>query len=140
VILFSGWQVYSTLVVALLIGYALIAISYALKLNPKAPPIDWQSAPWIVTWIIGMGLICYASPFGPGGIIGGIGFFKHWLDQGGNDPLSIGPNASVYWSIVVSGVFSLIIFYWAVLFARLPEQKVDEYVRDVYPSAEASLH
>ena len=140
VILFSGWQVYSTLVVALLIGYALIAVSYSLNLNPKAPPIDWQSAPWIITWIIGMGLICYASPFGPGGIIGGIGFFKHWLDQGGNDPLSIGPNASVYWSIVVSGLFSLIIFYWAVLFARLPEQKVDEYVRDVYPSPEASQH
>jgi amino acid transporter len=132
VILFSGWQIYSTLVVALLLGYALIAISYALKLNPRAPAMDWQAAPWIIVWIIGMGVICYISPFDPGGIIGGIGPFKHVLDQGGNDPASLGSNASVYWSIVISGAFSLIIYYWAV-FTRLPGHKVDEYVRDVYP-------
>jgi amino acid transporter len=132
VILWSGWQTYSTLVVALLIGYALIAISYALRLNPRAPAMDWQAAPWIIAWIIGMGVICYISSFGAGGIIGGIGPFKHVLDQGGNDPLSLGPNGSVYWSIVISAAFSLAIYYWAVA-TRLPDHKVDEYVRDVYP-------
>jgi hypothetical protein len=81
-------------------------------------------------------VICYISSFGAGGIIGGIGFFKHWLDQGGNDPTHLGPNGSVYWSIVISGVFSLIIYYWAIM-TRLPEHKVDEYVRDVYPPAVA---
>jgi amino acid transporter len=132
VILFSGWQVYSTLVVALLLGYALIWLSYAFRLNPEAPAMDWQAAPWIIAWIIGMGVICYISPFDPGGIIGGIGPFKHVLDQGGNDPLSLGPNAAVYWSIVISGVFSLVIYFWAVA-TRLPPHKVDQYVRDVYP-------
>jgi len=136
VILFSGWQTYSTLVVALLVGYALIAASYAFRLNPKAPPIDWQAAPWIITWIVGMGAICYISSFGAGGIIGGIGPFKNVLAQGGNDPLSLGPNGSVYWSIVISAAFSLIIYYWAVA-TSLPAHKVDEYVRDVYPPAVA---
>ncbi len=132
IILFSGWQVYSTLVIALLLGYLLFWISYALKLNPNAPAMDWGAAPWIITWIIGMGVICYISPFGPGGIIGAIGPFKHVLDQGGTDPLSLGPNGSLYWSIIISGVFSLIIYYWAVA-TCLPASKIDEYVAEVYP-------
>jgi amino acid transporter len=126
VILFSGWQVYSTLVVALLLGYALIWASYAGKMNPNAPAMDWQAAPWIIVWIIGMGVICYLSDFGPGGIIGGIGFFKNVLDQGGTDDIGL------WGGIIASGVFSLIIYYWAISL-RLPESKVDEYVADVYP-------
>src|SRR3984885_1447054 len=98
VILFSGWQIYSTLVVALLLGYALIWLSYVFKANPRAPAIDWESAPWIITWIIGMGVICYLSDFGPGGIIGGIGFFKHVLDKGGTDDIGLGGG------IIASGV------------------------------------
>ncbi len=66
VILFSGWQTYSTLVVALLLGYLLIWLNYAFKLNPNAPAMDWQAAPWIIAWIIGMGVICYLSDFGAG--------------------------------------------------------------------------
>jgi amino acid transporter len=126
VILFSGWQTYSTLVVALLLGYALIWVSYALKLNPRAPAMDWQAAPWIIAWIIGMGVISYLSDFGPGGIIGGIGIFKNVLDQGGTDAIGL------WGGIIASGVFSVIIYYWAVA-TRLPEDKVDEYVREVYP-------
>jgi amino acid transporter len=132
VILFSGWQTYSTLVVALLLGYLLFYVSYALKLNPKAPAMDWRAAQWIIGWIVGMAVITYISSFGPGGIIGAIGFFKHVLPKGGTDPLKLGPNGSVYWSIVISGVFSMIIYYWAVA-TRLPEHKVDEYVAEVYP-------
>ncbi len=126
VILFSGWQTYSTLVLALLLGYALIYLSYAFKLNPRAPAMDWQAAPWIITWIIGMGVISYLSDFGAGGIIGGIGFFKHVLDQGGTDAIGL------WGGIIASGLFSLVIYFWA-LASRLPEHKVDEYVRDVYP-------
>jgi amino acid transporter len=126
VILFSGWQTYSTLVIALLLGYGLIWLSYVFKLNPRAPAMDWQAAPWIITWIIGMGVISYLSDFGAGGIIGGIGFFKHVLDQGGTDDIGL------WGGVIASGLFSLVIYYWAVA-SRLPAHKVDEYVRDVYP-------
>jgi amino acid transporter len=126
VILFSGWQTYSTLVLALLLGYALIWASYGFKLNPRAPAMDWQAAYWIIPWIIGMGIISYLSDFGPGGIIGGIGFFKHWLDQGGTDDIGL------WGGIIASGLFSLIIYYAAIAL-RLPAAKVDEYVADVYP-------
>jgi amino acid transporter len=126
VILFSGWQTYSTLVVALLLGYGLIWLSYVFKLNPKAPAMDWQAAPWIITWIVGMGIICYLGDFGPGGIIGGIGPFKNVLAQGGTDVIGLGG------CIIASAVFSLLIYYWAVNTA-LPPAKIDEYVADVYP-------
>jgi amino acid transporter len=126
VILFSGWQTYSTLVVALLLGYALIWISYSLKLNPRAQAMDWEAAPWIIGWIIGMGVISYLSDFGPSGIIGGIGFFKNVLDQGGTDDIGL------WGGIIASGLFNLIIYYWAISL-RLPDAKVDKYVAEVYP-------
>jgi amino acid transporter len=126
VILFSGWQTYTTLMVAMLIGYGLIALNYAGKLNPKAVAMDWAAAPWIIVWLVGMGVISYLSDFGPGGIIGGIGIFKHVLDQGGTDAIGL------WGGILASAVFNVIIYYWAIS-RRLPEHKVDEYVRDVYP-------
>jgi amino acid transporter len=126
VILFSGWQTYTTLVVALLVGYALIWLSYIFKLNAKAPRMDWQAAPWIIGWIILMGIVIYLGDFGPGGIIGGIGFFKNWLAQGGTDDIGL------VGCIAASAAVSLIVYYWAINTA-LPPAKVDEYVRDVYP-------
>jgi amino acid transporter len=133
VILFSGWQTYSTLVLALLLGYGLIWLSYRFKLNPNAPRMDWEAAPWIGAWIVGMGIITYLGAFGPGGIIGGIGFFKHVLDKGGTDDIGL------WGCIIAMGAFSLIIYYWA-LSAVLPEAKIDEYVKDVYPSSEGKVH
>jgi amino acid transporter len=126
VIIFSGWETYTTLVVAMLIGYALIWASYRLKLNPKAPAMDWQSAPWIIAFFVGLLVISYFGDFGPGGIIGGIGPFKHVLDQGGNDDLGL------YGTLGATAALALGIYWWAVT-TRLPEDKVDEYVREVYP-------
>jgi hypothetical protein len=88
--------------------------------------MDWQAAPWIAGWIVLQGIVVYLSDFGPGGIIGGIGFFKNVLSHGGNYDLGL------YGSIGASIGFSLIIYFWAVA-SRLPPAKVDEYVADVYP-------
>jgi amino acid transporter len=126
IILFSGWQTYTTLLVAMLIGYALIFASIGSGTNPKKLTMDWQAAPWIIVWLIGAGVISYLSDFGPGGIIGGIGPFKNVLDQGGTDAIGL------WGGIIASALFSLLIYGWA-LASRLPEHKVDEYVSDVYP-------
>jgi amino acid transporter len=126
VIIFSGWETYTTLMVAMLIGYALIALSYAFNLNEKQPKMDWNSGPWIAAYFIGMLVISYFGDFGPGGIIGGVGIFKNVLSQGGNDDLGL------VGTLAVAAAWALVIFYWAVR-TRLPEHKVDEYVRDVYP-------
>ncbi len=126
IVYWAGWQTYTTLIVAMLIGYALIGLSYALHLNPRAPKMDWQAAPWIAFYLIGMLVISYFGDFGAGGIIGGIGVFKNVLDHGGNDDLTL------LGGIAVVVVFSLVTYYWA-LATRLSTSQVDEYVKDVYP-------
>ncbi|HUA07559.1 MAG TPA: APC family permease [Solirubrobacteraceae bacterium] len=126
VIYWSGWQTLTTLMVAMLIGYVLVALSYRLELNPSAPKIDWGAATWIVPYFIGLLVISYFGDFGPGGIIGGIGIFKHVLDHGGNDALGL------VGGLLVCAAWSLIIYRTAIAH-RLPEDEVDRYVADVCP-------
>jgi amino acid transporter len=126
VIYWSGWQTLTTLMLAMLIGYALVALSYRLHLNPSAPKIDWGAATWIVPYFIGLLAISYFGDFGSGGIIGGIGIFKHVLDHGGNDALGLvgGLVACATWSLLI---------YRVAIAHRLPEADVDRYVADVCP-------
>jgi amino acid transporter len=129
IVYWAGWTTYSTLMVALLIGYFLFWLSSTFKLNEHAPEVDWQAAPWLAAYLIGMGLIAYFGSFGAGGILGGIGFFKHVLSEGGNNDLGLwgGLGASAGWSLVI--------YFWA-LSKRLPESKVEEYVHDVFAAPE----
>ena len=125
IVYWSGWETYSTLMLVILIGYALIAISFALRLNPNQPRIDWRAAPWVLTYMIGLGVISFFGQFGNGGIIGNVGIFKNvWV--GGNSDLPLGID------LLVLAAFSLGIYYWAMA-TRLSEPEVDQYVREVYP-------
>jgi amino acid transporter len=127
IIIFAGWEIYTTLMVAMLIGYALIATSYAFNANPRQAKMDWNSLPWIAAFFLGMLVISYFGAFGPGGIIGGIGFFKHVLDHGGNDDLGLGGTLGAV------AAWALVIYFWA-LATRLPVAVVDRYIEEVYPS------
>jgi drug/metabolite transporter (DMT)-like permease len=114
----SGWQTLTTLMAAMLVGYALMAVSYAARLNPAAERIQWRAALWIGPYLAGMLVISYFGGFGPGGIIGGIGVFAHVLDHGGNDDLGLvgGLVASAAWSLVI---------YRLAIALRLPGDAVD---------------
>ncbi|HET9090615.1 MAG TPA: APC family permease, partial [Acidimicrobiales bacterium] len=129
IVYWSGWSTYSTLLIAILIGYFLFLLSAAFRMNEHAPRIDWQAAPWIAAYLIGMGLISYFGGFGAGGILGGVGAFKHVLSQGGNNDLGLwgGLAASAGWSVVI--------YFWA-LSTRLPESRVDEHVRELFGAAD----
>jgi amino acid transporter len=125
IVYWSGWETYSTLMLVILIGYALIGISFAFRLNPNQPQIDWGAAGWVLTYMIGLGVISFFGQFGNGGIIGNVGIFKNvWV--GGNSDLPLGID------LLVLAAFSLGIYYWAIS-TRLPAHKVDKYVEDVYP-------
>jgi amino acid transporter len=127
VVYWTGWSIYSTLMIALLIGYALMAVSYWLNLNPHRPTIDWHAAAWIIPYLAGMGVISYLGQFpSPAtGILDGVGVFKTVL---------VGPKFDIpfYWDMLAVAVWSLIIYYGAIRL-RLPESKVDKYVEEVYP-------
>ena len=127
IIYWAGWPTYSTLMVALALGFALMGVSYALNLNPNRPEIDWAAAVWIFPYLIGMGIISYLGQFPspPTGILGGVGTFKNVLVGGTGD-------LPLYWDLLTLTVFSLVIYYLAIA-RRLPPRKVDHYVREVYP-------
>jgi len=123
IVYWAGWQVYSTLMVAMIIGYVLMIVSARLHLNPHQPNIDWDSAIWIFPYLIGLGLISYFGGFGHGGIIGGVRGVQTVL-VGGNGDLPF------WWDLGVVAVFSLVIYYLA-RWKRLPAARVDEYISDV---------
>jgi amino acid transporter len=130
IVYWSGWGTYTTLMLVILIGFALMAVSFIFKLNPNTPVIDWQGAIWVLPYLVGLGIISYLGPFGtsnnePSGIVGGIGVFKTVLVGGHGD-------LPLYWDMLVLAVFSLAIYYLA-LAKRLPSAQVDRYVAEVYP-------
>jgi amino acid transporter len=136
IVYWAGWGTYSTLMVAVAIGYILMVASAAFKLNPKAPKIDWISAVWIFPYLIGMGFISFFGQFGTGGAIGGLlgknaaGVSTFMVGGTGNIPGDFG--IPFWWDLLVVAVFSLIIYYTAMHF-RLSEAKVDEYASHLYP-------
>jgi amino acid transporter len=131
IVYWAGWSTLTTLMVAMLVGYALIALTYVFRLNPKAPRMDWRASQWIAFYFVGMLIISYFGDFGAGGIIGGVGVFNHVLDHGGNDDLTL------LGGIAAAIVLALITYYWAIA-TRLSTAEVDEYVKEVYPTALAA--
>ncbi len=125
IVYWAGWGTYSTLMVALLIGYALMLASAALHLNPNQPKLDWGAAWWIFPYLIGMGILSYFGTFGQGGMLDGVGVFKNVLVGGNND-------LGLYGGLIAVSAWALIIYVIAIN-RRLPPAMVDEYVRDVYP-------
>jgi amino acid transporter len=116
VILWAGWETVWKLGIAILIGYVIIILNRAFKMNPIEPELQWKAAQWLPPYLIGIGLIVYLSDFGP---------------------LS-SPIFPLWWDILVVAVFSLIIYYWAISVA-LPAEKIDEMINAVVIPEEGDL-
>ncbi|GAB3781694.1 APC family permease [Nocardioides ungokensis] len=114
IILWSGWTTDWKLGVAILIGYAILAISRIFHLNDKPPVLNWRSAVWLPPYLIGMGIIVYVSTFGPGG----------WLH--------------LWWDMLVVAVFSMIIYFWAMQ-VGLPAEQIEEMISEVVLPEEEGL-
>lgn len=63
ILLFSGWTVVWKLMAAILIGYALLAISRATDATARALPLDWRSAGWLWPYLAGMTVISFFGSF-----------------------------------------------------------------------------
>ena len=109
IIYWSGWEVDWKLYVAVILGYLLMGISRITHANPVHPPMDWAAALWLWPYLAGMALISFLGQFG-----------------GGREVIPF------YWDLLVVAVWSLVV-YTAAMYLRLPEDRVDEYARDVYP-------
>jgi amino acid transporter len=106
IILWSGWDTDWKLGIAILLGYVILAASRIFHLNDKPPLLNWRAAIWLPPYLVGMGVIVYASTFGPGG----------WI------PL--------WWDILVVAAFSTIIYYWALAVA-LPTEAIEAMISEV---------
>ncbi|NVN00337.1 APC family permease [Arthrobacter sp. SDTb3-6] len=115
-IMWTGWNTDWKLGVAILIGYVILVGNRLFNLNPLKPQMDWKAAQWLPVYLVGMGLIVYVSDFGP---------LAH-------------PWFPLYWDIVATGVFSLIIYYWAVHVA-LSTEEIKSMVNTVVVAEEETL-
>lgn len=125
IILFSGWTVVWKLIVAILIGFVLLGVSFATSSAERRPSLDWPSAVWLWPYLIGLALISYLSSFDihtPSSVpyIG--------IDGPRND-LKFG------WDMLVMALFSVAIYVLAIRF-RLPDHCVEEYVGDLTAEVE----
>jgi len=119
ILLFTGWAVMWKLIVAILIGFALLAVSSATDSTPRNLSLDWRSAVWLWPYLLGMGVISYLSSFDtktPSSIpLLGL--------HGPRNELTFG------WDILVVAVFSLVIYAFAIR-SRLPAHRALEYIGD----------
>jgi amino acid transporter len=116
IILWSSWDTDWKLAIAILIGYAILAISRVFHLNDKSPHLHWRSASWLPAYLVGMGIIVYISSFGP-------------MDS---------PVLGDYSGIAVTAIFSVAIYYWAMQVA-LPTEEIEEMVSEVVLPEEEGL-
>ncbi|WP_432879382.1 APC family permease [Kribbella sp. CA-245084] len=115
-ILWSGWMTDWKLGVAILLGYVILIGNRVFKLNPIMPQLDLRAAQWLPVYLVGMGLIVYLSDFGP---------LKH-------------PWFPLWWDMLVTAVFSLVIYFWALAVA-LPAEQIQAMVDQVVVPEEANL-
>jgi amino acid transporter len=126
VLLFSGWAVVWKLLVAILIGFALLAISAVTSPVGRRPALDWVSGAWLWPYLVGMAVISYLSSFDTGtpSKLPLIGL------NGPKNVLTFG------WDVLVVAVFSLLIYALAMR-VRLPDNRTHAYVGDLAAEAQA---
>jgi amino acid transporter len=126
VLLFSGWAVVWKLIVAILLGFFLLALSSATSKPELRPKLDWLGAAWLWPYILGMGVISYLSSFST------------------STPSTIplfglkGPVNDLHFGVdvVVTVVFCLLIYALAMR-VRLPAEQTRKYVAEALVEAEA---
>ena len=84
---------------AIIAGYLLFAIAYAMGRPMERPPLDPRSLVWIVPWFAGLAVISYLGQYG------GTRLIPQWIDLG------------------VVAAFGLVICYIAVAFS-MPSHRV----------------
>jgi amino acid transporter len=126
IVLFTGWAVVWKLIVAILIGFALLAVSTLTDTTERTLSLDWRSAVWLWPYLLGMGVISYLSSFDtrtPSAIpLLGL--------HGPRNALTFG------WDILAVAVLGLAVYALAIR-TRLPAARALENVGDLTAEAEA---
>jgi amino acid transporter len=123
VLLFSGWAVVWKLIVAIGIGFILLAISNRFAEPDERAHLDWVNGRWLWPYLAGMGVISYLSSFDTATPSTAFG-----LITGPKNVLHFGVD------IAIVAVFSLVIYGLAIRM-RLDPERSREYVGDLTAEA-----
>jgi amino acid transporter len=118
ILLFTGWAVMWKLIVAILIGFALLGLSTATDARRTAS-LDWRSAAWLWPYLLGMAAISYLSSFDTRtpSSLPLIGL------HGPRNVLTFG------WDILAVALLSLAVYAFAIR-SRLPAGQALDYIGD----------
>jgi amino acid transporter len=126
ILLFTGWAVVWKLIAAILIGFALLALSMLTDANARTLSLDWRSGVWLWPYLVGMGAISYLSSFDtrtPSSIpLLGL--------HGPRNELTFG------WDVLAVALLSLAVYSFAIR-SRLPAEQALDYIGDLTAEAEA---
>ncbi len=123
IILFSGWPVVWKLVLAIVVGFLLLALSMATSAPEYRPSLDMRAGAWVWPYVVGLLLISYFSSFTQADPLS-----PSWL-TGGKGQLVFGVD------VLVMAVFSVGIYLLAMRL-RLPSERALEYIGDLTAEAE----
>ncbi|MGI8564193.1 MAG: APC family permease [Candidatus Dormibacter sp.] len=117
-ILFASFAVVWKLIVAILIGFALLAISLATTPRDRRPSLDWDGARWLWPWLIGLLVISFLSSFDlkKAEVLFGVKVPLGWLGFGVD--------------MAVMAIFAAVIYYLAMR-VRLAPERATTYVREL---------
>lgn len=125
ILLFTGWAVVWKLIVAILIGFVLLAVSMLTDPQVDSRSLDWRSGVWLWPYLFGMAAISYLSSFDTStpSSIPLLGL------EGPRNELTFG------WDVLAVALLSLAV-YGVAIRTRLPAEQTREYVGDLAAEAE----
>lgn len=106
-IYWAGWITIYKLMLAMVLGYLIFALSYLFGRRMERPPLDLRTLGWLLPWLGGTALISYLGQYE------GIKVIPSWID------------------LAVVAVFNLIIFYVANALALPAERAQEAIARDL---------
>ncbi|HEV7756975.1 MAG TPA: APC family permease [Mycobacteriales bacterium] len=116
VILFTGWTVVWKLVVAVLVGVVLLALSRATTPPTERPELNWAAGAWLAPYLAGLAGLSYLGSFdtaAPSTVpVLGLAGPRNLLRSG--------------WDLAAVAVLALAV-YWLAMRLRLPDDRVREY-------------
>ncbi len=116
IVYWSGWDTVWKLMVAVAIGYVILAIHEG-RYRHATPPMELRSGAWVVPWLAGLALLSWLGSYPAAS--------KH---AGNLGLLSFG------WAITVFAAFSALILWLAVV-RCLPAERVEAHLTDAASAA-----
>ncbi|MFI6368577.1 APC family permease [Nocardia sp. NPDC050630] len=117
--LWTGWPTNWKLFIAVLIGYAIFAVTQPFI--ERGPKLNLKSSAWFIPWLAGLTVISYFSDF------------PDTQTDAGNTG-QIGLN----WGFIVILMWTTVIYIWAVR-SRLPAEKMKQMIESGFVGEEDSM-